>query len=409
MKFSKGLFILILSFLFLFQQELFSFGLLYLVNPIGILPGFYLNDIGLIFPIVLLILARPISYPSLFKCYTITFLYGFIIYLIRQSGNSNLGPEFRLFLSFFTGYSLINFFGKDIKSIVFKFNICFFILNLIILIQFIFLPDFSTWIDNRIGSESIYNLIGPELLLMPTILLISIFTENLRSTKLSIINYFILLIYSILFLKTRSMFLIIILSFIIVYLLNRKMNKFEDSKLKSKKKQINFIYLFMFLLFSFLYLLKLNGDASQMFFDRIGSVAENNSEDTNVQFRLLEPVLVFSDMSIFDFLFGSGLAPEAKLISETGQKYNSMHIGILNILWRFGMLVFIIWLYIYIKFIKNLIYNNLKKIKVGLILIAPSLIIYIILSLVSGGWGVIPFLCLGMLVGLNKIANNIYN
>jgi hypothetical protein len=205
------------------------------------------------------------------------------------------------------------------------------------------------------------------------------------------------------------MFLIIILSFIIVYLLNRKMNKFEDSKLKSKKKQINFIYLFMFLLFGFLYLLKLNGDASQMFFDRIGSVAENNSEDTNVQFRLLEPVLVFSDMSIFNFLFGSGLAPEAKLISETGQKYNSMHIGILNILWRFGMLVFIIWLYIYIKFIKNLIYNNLKKIKVGLILIAPSLIIYFVLSLVSGGWGVIPFLCLGMLVGLNKIANNIYN
>jgi len=408
MKINKGTIILVVVFIFLFQQELFSFGQFYLVNPFNIIANLYLNDIGLFTPIIFLIFIKPINISKLFIAFSLTFLYGFVVFLIKHDSNSsNLGPDLRIFLSFFTGYSLINFFDSDLKKIAIIINKCFIVLNFIIFLQFIFLPDFSTWVDNRIGSESIYNLIGPELLLMPSILLISFYTENLKSIKLSFVNFFIILIYSILFLKTRSMFLIILTSFFIVIYLRNKLKKLglKNNQLESKKNINKHIYLIIiFLIIGFLYLLKINGDASQMFFDRIGSAAENSTDDTNVQFRLLEPVLVFSDMSFMNFLLGSGLAPEAKLISETGQKYNSMHIGILNLLWRFGLLIFLFWIFHFFKFFKLILDKKIKQNKLGLILIAPSLLIYFILSLVSGGWGVIPFLCLGILLGLYNIS-----
>jgi hypothetical protein len=134
--------------------------------------------------------------------------------------------------------------------------------------------------------------------------------------------------------------------------------------------------------------------------------------------RLEEVPLVYGSMDIFDHVFGMGFNPVSPLIDSWGSSYNNMHVGILNIWWRFGLPVFLWVLYLFARLLliyyKSLKYICIKSLwsKVNnetfaTIICAPGVITIFIISGMSGGWGISTMISLGILWGIyGMIANN---
>lgn len=138
------------------------------------------------------------------------------------------------------------------------------------------------------------------------------------------------------------------------------------------------------------------------------------SKDENMSYRAIEAKTVFESMDPLDLLTGIGIGPDSPLHGEKGENYASLHIGILNIWWRFGIIpflftiatvikLFILWL----KAIFNCYcYYEHKELPIhdlSIIICAPGFFSLIIISVMSGGWAVSSLLPVGILFGIYKI------
>ena len=398
MKFSISKFVFFVSLFFIFFEDLLAFGKVSLAIPTSILPGFYINDIGLIIPILFFLIehkkiqSKIVLY--IFFWLSLTFLFGFFISLLYSKSFSNQGPDLRIYIAFVSGFTLIFSLKIRLSKIVSSLNLLLTLLNIVILFQFLLLPNINSWVYDRVGSESIYNLIGANVILLPSLYLFTKSYGNKTNLNLTIINVLFLLLSTILFLKTRSIFVVFIITGFFIHLTNKK-NNFKSEKKKSK----NLIFQILFYggIFLLLFLIS-NFESTNLFVSRMQSIS-NSEDDVNIQFRLLEPVIVFSNANLYQLLFGFGINPPAVLESATGENYNSMHIGILNIVWRFGILVFLIWFSFYLKYLYSWYLAKGPNFK-ALLICSPSIITYFLVSLNSGGWGIYPFLYLGIVLGI---------
>lgn len=398
MKFSISKFVFFVSLFFIYFEELLAFGKVSLPKPTSILPGLYINDIGLIIPVFFFlieqkkILSKIVSY--IFLGLSLTFLFGFFISFLYSKSFSNQGPDLRVYFAFVSGFTLIFNLKIGVSKIVSSLNLLLTLLNIIILFQFLLLPSIDSWVYDRVSSESIYNLIGASVILLPSLFLFTKSYGSKKNLSLTIINVLFLLLATILLLKTRSILINFIIIYFFIHLTNKKYNFQYERK---KSKSLIFQNLFYGGILLLIFLLN-NSESTNLFVNRMQSIS-NSEDDINIQFRLLEPVIVFGNANFYQLLFGFGINPPPVLVSEIGENYNSMHIGILNIVWRFGILISLIWFSFYLKYLYTWYLAKGPNFK-ALLISSPSILAYFLVSLSSGGWGIYAFLYLGIVLGI---------
>jgi hypothetical protein len=115
---------------------------------------------------------------------------------------------------------------------------------------------------------------------------------------------------------------------------------------------------------------------------------------------------VFSSMRPLDYLTGLGVGP-APHLNALGVPVVALHIGILNVLWRFGAVVFSFlvvaiailgtrWVRLCLAMRSA---ESLSASSVPLLVTAPAVLAWTAMSLISGGWSVPPVLAIGMAWG----------
>ena len=136
-------------------------------------------------------------------------------------------------------------------------------------------------------------------------------------------------------------------------------------------------------------------------------------DDPGIEARFEELPEFFGSMNAFDHLLGKGFNPAGVLTDPQGEPYNTLHFGILNIWWRFGLPVFImvviLFAILFIKWLlnlKNIFFRSFSNIipnkTTALIVCAPGVITLFVVSCMSGGWGISTMIPLGILWGVYR-------
>jgi hypothetical protein len=143
---------------------------------------------------------------------------------------------------------------------------------------------------------------------------------------------------------------------------------------------------------------------------RSGAVGDIRNED-NVFARSDELVKLFQQMDIGQYITGVGVGHDYSVRTVTGDLTSILHIGVFNIWWRFGGVIFCYSIFILLRLIFSWFRSLrlLRKNKISTIDInqaiayvscAPGFFTLAILSFMSGGWAISAFLTLGILWGI---------
>lgn len=402
--------VIVASLIMIFEAEIRSIGHLDTehVQSIGLLPGVWLSDIGLFLPIFFVFLIgrfESIFFKNKMMFFLIViFLYGLLLFLVRNNPFDLLGQDLRVFIALFTGLSIGTILPNGQKTIASSITLISASAVFIATVILFTIPG-AEFISafKRTTHPAAFILLGvPTVLIAPSIIS-SMLTGNKKLIAISWSSAAAFLIMSVVILQTRSTFLAVALSITIaiitMFVLSFYFNQ-SFKKMKSLRIVIGFLIFVVILLYW-------RSDNVEFFFTRMDS-AVSYQEDVGIAPRLAEISTVFESMDFIDHFLGMGLNPPLSAVSWVGISYNTFHIGILNIWWRFGFPVFLAIVYLFmkllIKWVKNLTYlyfrssrNKVNNETLAIIVCAPGVFSLFIISCMSGGWSLSTMLPLGML------------
>ncbi len=403
MKIKINITIIIFSVVLFLLEMIYSMGSHPLLIQRYYILGIPSSDISLI--ILLITYLINFNKISLIVSPNIQFLIAFIIIIFFSIGVLKLGltkfnylnSDIRIFLWIFAGivlgYLIIS------SNIVIKyFALLITILSLIILITSISVEKYY-FLDpslgiNRIAHPNLYLASG--LLFSPLLLLINLIPNNSKYKILGlfvIINYF----YFVVILSvTRSSMIIgtfLVILFFISYIITPKV--ITNLKISTKYKMLISI---MLIILTFIFVNTLNDYQIERFLSIID--VDSNFKDS----RFIELANFFNDASLLDLIIGQGFGSSVRSFITNYTEAGALHIGIFNFWLKLGFLPFVLISYYiflklpykYIKSFRAILNGEMLNENIALYLTIGSLIPWILSLLISGGYGEVSSLSVGM-------------
>lgn len=346
------------------------------------------------------------------------FVYGVLMFFIRSNPFTGLGGDILVYFGLFTGLCLGVLLPNMENTIAAGLTLTSVIPTFLATALLFSVPgaDFMTSFE-RTTHPSAFILLGLPLSLAAPSMIYSILHRNIKWIAISWLSAGVLLVITISILQTRSQTIAVFFSVIIAIFTSIATSFYFNKKGEIRKSsKILGIVIVVFILFVLVTLYISRGNLIY-FLLRMVNVSEF-LEDGGISPRLEEVPQVFGSMDLFDHIFGMGFNPVSPLIDWKGNSYNSTHIGILNIWWRFGFPVFLGVIYLFtrllIKYFKSFKYlfiqslwNKVNNETFATIICAPGVITIFVISCMSGGWGISTTISLGILWGVyGNIVNN---
>ncbi|NVN97524.1 hypothetical protein HXX01_04860 [Candidatus Nomurabacteria bacterium] len=363
---------------------------------IKLLPSFYLSDMGLLIPIFFVLITGQLNKITSNK---------FLIKLVL----------IRIFVSIFSGLSLVAILPSSsyIKlQMMTSFSIFFLILGLY---STLIALEFNLFSSNRVATETTFIFNDFAMILFPVTLTYSLLIDSKKIFILSLLSLIVLSVSSAIYLQTRSLVITysctLLFCFMTTHTISQYFHRCLNIILNYPKR------LFIIGIISISLVFNLMSVNIENFLSRTGYTI-NLRQEENAAIRIDEVITVFNKFDIVDYILGNGIGPDSSIITERGDYGASLHIGILNILWRFGAIVFsyivFIIMRLFIRWISALRYlrnqsetNENIPFMLAYITCCPGFFALIIMSCMSGGWSVSSFLPLGILLGfMNSLIAN---
>jgi hypothetical protein len=397
----------------LYEVEMRSTGMAELLPPIPILPGFWLSDFGLLLPILFAGISGGMLYflrIRIVAYFLLTCCYGMILFFVHNNSFIALGMDLRTCTALLTGLSLVYIVPSDGQKVVTALNIISLSAVIITIYHLLNIPEFDVGLGERVTTDAANTLTALPLVLISPLIIIFSLVKNRRNMLIAWSTMFLFFTLSGVIMKTRSTFfaLFIALFLSMIPLLYLSGNMRSPKTIKTVAAMTMVAALFFVAVF-------LNqGINIEEFIARLAGTGD----DFTSLWRKLEVWMVLETMTMRDLIIGMGFNPPSPLFTVMeggwaveGVNYNSLHIGILNVWWRFGLVVFVVWLLMFFKLFLNWV-KSLNRLKsrssnvrfpnqyLGVAVCAPGVFVLVSLSLMSGGWSVHSFLALGILLGL---------
>jgi hypothetical protein len=378
-----------LSLIILFNTQIRSIGQINVVSDISLYPRFWLSDIGLFLPIIYLKIRRQKLFTRpILKAVLIVGSYGLVVAITRNNPLYSMGHDIRTIIGLFSGFATI-WILMDIDNDI---------LRTIIHIELI-LALAATAITMSLpgaGQVASYErLTHPSAFILSDVPLIlfsmTIIYASAVGKKVLMVESWacaiLLFVNAAIITQTRSMAVAVsvgIFAASITIYLNS-----GASRNRRKYFTLNSAILALVILCG-LYISFTKSLNIDSFIGRLQS-GIRYFNDIGVKTRLDELPAVFDNMTVQQHIFGMGLNPPSDLTDYQGYDYNNLHIGIFNIWWRFGIIIFIVINILIIrallKWIITLLKENKRKIgSLAIIICAPSLLVAYTIALTSGGW-----------------------
>jgi hypothetical protein len=220
---------------------------------------------------------------------------------------------------------------------------------------------------------------------------------------------------SMLIMRTRTFSLVFALSLlmaVVSVLVLAKLQSRITSDRASRRRRPQTIYLLLFLMV-IVSVSMWQQERVQLFMERLIQPAQFGIEsDANAVYRVDEARLALTSMSWGDHLVGMGFG--VQLSDFEIRPTFALHIGIVNLWWRLGVLPFsvvaILLIWSVVHYLQSLIflrYGSLVEApRIGkamtTVICAPGIMALGLMALASGGWAIGPMMSLGMLWGLQR-------
>ena len=406
----------IVTLLLIFEPDLRSIGLSQRAMPtsVGLIQGFWLPDLGLLLPIIAVFLGGRGA--SLFRGKIMRWiiglaLYGAAIAVLRGNQFSPFAYDLRICIALVTGLALVECAPKRRRqltdALVAVCSIGIF-LSCIVLLE---MPKWGTALlgGERITAESTFLLIGvPIVLLGPTLVLAT--TEGLRILALvTWIAAAVLLMEVMILLQTRSLAVSIVLSLVlargataaVMGARNRIRQAARERPMIGRGTALALTIISAALVVD-------RSEAFLAFLDRMSS-GVHLAKDTTWLIRAAEVAQVFGSMGPTGHLTGMGLGPLPP-VDFFGQPVFALHVGVLNVWWRFGVIGFLLLLWSMQRFTKlwlaarrRLLSGTGQSSKdVALVVVGPGVLALAAQAFISGGWAITSMLALGIAWGVYR-------
>lgn len=406
----------VVTMLLIFEPDLRSIGLSQRALPIsaGLIQGFWLSDLGLLLPIIAVFLGGRggrLFRGKMMRCVIGIGLYGAAIAVLRGNQFSPFAYDLRICLALITGLSLVECSPKrpgqlaDVLVVICGVGT---FLSCIVLLE---MPKWGTAVvgGERVTAESTFLLIGaPMVLLAPTIILTTV--EGLsRLTLLSWITAAVLLMEVVILLQTRSLAVSIVLSLALARAATVAVVR-GKSLIARALRQRPVIGRGTSLALAILSVGVLvdRSEALLAFLDRMAS-GIHLANDTTWLIRAAEVVDVFGSMGLVEHLTGMGLGPTPP-VNMFGVPVFALHVGVLNVWWRFGVIGFLLLLWsmlrvtkLWLRARRRLLEGTVQSAKdVAMIVVGPGVIALAAQAFISGGWAITSMLALGIAWGIYR-------
>jgi hypothetical protein len=376
--------------------------------------GVYIIDVGLVMPFFMVAWIMRLRLTPrnnlLFIFLGSIYLYGIFLFFMNGNPTSNIGLDLRACLALFSGLSLARLLPQShinlARAVIVCSSICIFISTFMLLVAS---NEMSLEGGERVTSAAVFNLIAlPAIFIGPSLVYAALLRKKILLYA-TYLNIGVLLFITIVYLQTRSLFIMQFMNITIAILVIFSLPFYSRHKInKEWSNKVTLILAILIALFATLilnyYLVGLGA-----FVDRMIDILKLE-EDGGIGPRLAELPLILQSMTFFDLIFGVGFNPEPILTDWQGNSYNTSHIGLINIWWRFGIIVFSTIIILFICYLKRSFKTVMSQGKIRTtsqemmnLICLPGLVSAFCISLMSGGWGLSTMLTLGLLWGIYKV------
>jgi len=418
-----SVFIVFISLVLIFEAEIRSIGHLETdpVAPIEFLfiPKFKIAYFAMLLPILYVMLARKdrstyFNYKNnLHRFLIISFLIGTFICIVRGNSFIYFGADLLVFVALLTGLSLGALLPNSLKGIAVSLTLISISATVIATAIVFALPgaDFVRFFV-RTTHASAFILLGMPIVLTAPSIISAMLLHKRKWIIISWLSAGIFFLVSILIMQTRSQGLIILFEIAIALMTTLIVSPyFKKYSMNKKLSKTTWKVIFIFLI-SIVYALYVFQDYLELFLLRAGTVSDLVT-DGSIGARFEEIPTVYQSMTVIDHIFGMGFGPDLILTDFVGIPYNTMHIGILNVWWRMGVLVFIVVICLFAKlmlkwlksmrlFISKSSWRKVNNETLATVICAPGVIALFVISWMSGGWAISAMIPLGILWGVHR-------
>lgn len=404
----------ILSPLLIFEAAIRSLSRNDLLPQTGILPGLWFSDLGIILPILAYIRLKGFRFLKSKVIFALALVtgYGLCVAIINNNHAPSIVADIRIITCFLSGYCLIYIVPGRSVIIMRSLMVLSCIVFSLSIYSIMMSERFQFNIQSvRITSVAAFILLGLAITLISPVLAWIVCHRKGFVEYSYLLLFIVFFAFSVLIMQTRSLagtlLLAVSLSIISATWL-RRMNvlAFDFNKYSMKIGYSVVAIGAIFILFTEIH--------------QIGAFYTNITADREYNWteRMNEVEVSYRSLSTLDILTGKGLGPVAVYYNKRDEEVGTFHIGIFNIFYRFGVLVFAAMLYFLIKMILQWLYIVLlirsrkgygTSQKAAIILCGPGLFTVVFISFISGGWSQSSLLSLGMLYGFYTVISRELN
>lgn len=412
-----------LSLCMIFEVNIRGIGQTIPPAPIRILSGFWLSDLGLLLPILVMLVTGQFGSAllrnrGLMVC-AVAVVYGLLIGLIRGNWFSAITADVRIVLALVSGLCLVEIVPKRLSSlarsmvVVSALAIC-----LAVLIGLLSPMTLEILAQRGIPTaSSAFVVIGLSICLVAPGIILSSWVESRSFSALGWLSLGMAILACILVLRTRTMSFVFIgsaFAAIVGIVVLARLPPMITTNIVSKKRRSTVGYALLFLVI-IVSVMVWQDERVRLFADRLQSPMQFGVEsDINLVFRIDEARYVLEHMGWADHLIGMGLGVQLSDFELSSDSIAALHIGVLNLWWRLGVILFlavaILFLVSVVHYLRSLGYLlHRPPIEAPLtgpamtsVICTPGIIALGMAAVISGGWAITPMLSLGMLWGLQR-------
>jgi hypothetical protein len=390
---------------------------------LSLLPGLWLSDVGLLFPIAIALVYSKKIHISRYKIrisrlsmsrgliiYVLVVVYGLLMGLVRGNEFSEITVDLRTCLALISGVALSTIVPRKPQalaaSIIVTAAIAVFLSILIDLRSPIM--QLQAYIPG-IGDPNAFRVIGLSICLLAPGMILSRLYGNRPLFLLAWMSACGALVLALVIVHTRTLsfaFALSVMLAVVVLLAFARVSgsSTHDHNVRGFKTRDVFI-LGIILLGVFIW----QRESIAVFISRMQDI-NNLGNDINWVARLDEVNQAFKPMTVLDHIVGMGFGIKTQNITATGDVAIVLHIAILNAWWRLGILSFMVLvgliLILLLRFLRSLFrilgrpsINKITNKTIALLVVAPGVLTLVFLTCFSGGWSISTMLSLGILYG----------
>ncbi len=382
-----------------------------------LIPGFWLSDVGLILP-VLVVLASGRLRSRLFKSrglliYIAAVSYGVAVGLASGNWSSAIATDLRTSLGLVTGLCLAAMVPRRPRSLVAAVVVTS--ASAIVISTWVLLHSHGVAAISSLGratTPGFFNINGLSYCLLAPSLILSSVAGGKMLRAISWLSGGFALLVAVVLTETRSLAGTVALSLFLgvagaVALLAP--SRSSGTARKALGKTVGMVVLLCVLV----------GVVGARYEDRVSAflsrVRMKGGVTTDINYieRKDEAIAPFRQMDLFDHLTGMGFGAKSPRLGLDGEGVFDLHVGVLNVWWRLGVLWFVglmagllllIWKYgqAFSRARRRSGRPNQLRKATAIVACAPGVLALAATSLISGGWAVSATISLGIVWGIYR-------